>query len=235
VRGVDSRLGRAGVAEAAHHARLPIRRVDGAPSDGEDRVHGERHVRARQRGPRRPGHLLTGGEDLGMLVPPRPPAADTAGGGRDDRRAQPHAVVGAHRGEKRDSTIHQRPGIAFQSPARARVVAGLGECQHVQLRNERMTDPRREAPRDTFAPRVQPDHEHARVHRRRAHRFSSGPCEERAARDRASPGRARVPFSAPISAPICPARDPLSAPRAASSTVIRSSPGGRGRRCSSRS
>jgi hypothetical protein len=185
VRGVDARLGRARVAEAAHHPRVRIRRIDGARCDGEDRVHGERHVRARQRGPRRSGHLLAGGQRLGVLLAPRLPAADTAGGGRHDRRAQPHAVVRAHRGEKRDATIHQRPGIPFQSRARDRVVADLGERQHVQLRNERMTDPRREAPGDTFAPRVQPDHEHARVHRRLAHRGLPRSADKPDARDRA--------------------------------------------------
>jgi hypothetical protein len=185
VRSVDASLCRARVAEAAHHPHLAVGRTDRPAADGEDRVDRERHIPARQRCPRRTGHLVAGGEQLGVLPPSGLPAADTAGRGRDDRRPEPHAVVRAHRGEKRDSAVHQRAGVPFQPPARSRVVAGLGERKHVQLRHEWMTDPRREAPADPLAPRVQPDHEHARPHRRLTHRFTPGALEKPDARDRA--------------------------------------------------
>jgi hypothetical protein len=181
---VDAGLGGAWIAEAAHHPRLAVWRADRAPADGEDRVDGEGHVRVRQRCPRRSARRLAGGEQLPMFPTPRLPAADATGGGRDDRGAQPHAVVRAHRGQERDPTIHQRPRIPLESLARARV-AGLGERQHVQLRNERMTDPRREAQADSFAPRIQPDHEHTRVHHPLAHLLTPRPGEKPDARDRA--------------------------------------------------
>jgi hypothetical protein len=182
---VDASFGRAWIAEATHHPRLAVRRADRAPTDGENRVDGERHVRARQRSPRRSVRLLAGGEQLPMLLAPCLPAAEAACGGRDDRGAEPHAVVRAHRREERNSTIHQRPGIPLESLARARVVAGLGERQHVQLRNERMTDPRRKAQGDPFAPRIQPDHEHTRVHPLLAHRVTPRSGDKPDARDRA--------------------------------------------------
>jgi hypothetical protein len=177
VRGIDARLRRARVAEAAHHAHLPVGRADRTAPDGEDRLDRERHVGARHRYPWRAGHLLARGEQLGVLPASRLPAADTAGRGGGDRRPEPHAVVRAHRGEERDPAIHQRTGVPLQPAARARVVAGLGEREHVQLRHERMTDPRRQAPADPLAPRVKPDDEHARPHRRLAHRSTPGSPE----------------------------------------------------------
>jgi hypothetical protein len=185
VRRVDTGLRGARIAEAAHHAHLSVGSTDRAATDGEDRVDREGDIGVRQRCPRRTGHLLAGREQRSVLPPSCLPAADAAGRGRDDRRSEPHAVVRAHRGEKRDPAIHQRAGVPLQTPARPRVVAGLGERQHVKLRHERMTDPRGEAPADPLAPGVQSDHEHARLHRRSTHRSTSGSREKPDARDRA--------------------------------------------------
>jgi len=217
---VDAGLGGPWIPEAAHHPHLPVRSAERAAADGEDRVHGERHVGARQRAPGRAARPFPSAEQLGVLTPTGLPAADASRRAGDDGGPQPHAVIRAHRLQEGDSAIHQRPRIPLQPPAGAQVPAGLGEGEHVQLRDERMPDPRRQAPRHPLTPRVEADHEQTRMHRRAGHPVPAPVVTARRARPEERSGRAR----APMCAPNCPTRGPLKAPRAASSTAIRSVP-----------